>query len=457
MPNNLFPPEFLWAASTSAYQFEGSFPSDGKGLSIQDKKKNRNPALDIACDHIHHIEEDVALLKELGLKAYRFSISWSRILPLGRGKINEQGLAFYAKLIGLLVKSDIAPIVTMMHDDLPWALEQEGGWSNRQTIEAFKEYCAILYEHFGDQVQFWQPICEQNLLTIEKIATKEGSLKEIFQQNHHMFLAHAHAVSLLHKMKLKGKIGPALNLVSVYPATSNPLDVLAAQNMALIRNWFYLDVLMKGEYPALMVEHLKTMHAMPDFEPNDLAVLKAGCCDMISFSNYTSATVMASQGSSFQDDTGLKYGFNMQGLFQIVKNPHLGQTEFDWEVDPIGTRLILMDVFQRYQKPIFIIERSLGENEVLDEEDEIKDDRRIRYLQLQIEELKKVILSGVKLIGFCTWSAFDLVSTGNGMKKRYGLIYVDRDDENPKDCRRVCKKSYAWYKQVIASQGNNLK
>lgn len=450
-----FSVDFLWSASTSAYQFEGSFANDGKGLSVQDVKENRNPALAVASDHLHHLEEDVALLKALGLKGYRFSIAWSRVLPLGTGKVNEQGLAFYHQLIDLLEQAGIAPIVTLFHDDLPWELQKKGGWNNRETIAAFVAYCQVLFEHFGNQVAFWQPICEQNLITIERIAHQQGTLKEIMQANHHLFLAHAKAVQLHHQMGLSGKIGPALNLVEVYPISADPHDVLAAKTMALFRNWFYLDVLVKGEYPPQMIALLEKLAAMPTFLEEDAVILKEGVCDLIGFSTYTSVTVQASQTTDFYDQTGLKYGFNLPGLFEITVNPNLGKTEFDWEVDPLGARLILMEVEQRYHKPIFIIERSLGLDEKINAQGIVADEKRIRYLQLQIKELIEAIRAGVDIIGFCTWSAFDLVSTNNGYKKRYGLIYVDRDDEDCRQCQRVLKKSYRWYQRLIATQGKS--
>lgn len=441
---------FLWAASTSAYQFEGAWNTDGKGLSIQDVKPQSIGDFKVTSDHYHHMEEDVKLLKELGLNAYRFSIAWTRIIPNGIGEINELGIQFYENLITELTKNNITPIITIYHDDLPWELQKIGGWSNRKTIDAFLEYCKILFQRFGNRVGYWQPICEQNLLTIEQIVENKKSLKEIFQENHHMFLAHAKAVDLYHQMNLPGKIGPAPNIVEIYPLTPNPEDVLAAKQMELIRNWFYLDVYTTGEYPRLMTQLLKQLNALPEFEETDNQVLKKGICDYISFSNYTSVTVCANQETDFVDNTNMKYGFNMPGLFKIVKNPQLGKTEFDWEVDPLGTRLSLINVYERYKMPILIIERSLGLKEELTADGIIDDTKRISYLTLQLDELQQAIAAGVEVIGFCTWSAFDLVSTSSGYQKRYGLIYVDRDDQNPKNCIRIPKKSYYWLKDKIS-------
>lgn len=450
-----FPKDFIWAASTSSWQFEGKMEQDLKGLSIQDVKENRI-ADSICSDHLHHVEEDVDLLKELGVNAYRFSISWSRILPSGTGEINQAGLDFYKDLIFRLKQAGIKPIVTMYHDDLPFALYQKGGWKNRKTVEAFVEYAKLLLTEFKEDVDFWQPICEQNILVAEWIAEEKMTLKEIYQMNHHLFLAQAEAVRLCHELGCKGKIGPALNLVEIYPVSSDPEDVLAAKTMELIRNWFYLDVACYGEYPLQIIRLLKELDACPDFMPEDKEILKSGRVDMISFSHYTSVTVKAHQQAGYRDLTNMKYGFNLPGYFEIVPNPALVKSEFAYEEDPLGARLILLNVSERYRKPILIIQRGLGLNEHLEEDGQIHDEKRIRYLKSQIEQLQLAFAMGANVIGYCTWSAFDLMSTSNGYKKRYGLIYVDRTDEDPKQCRRVAKDSYKWFKKVVYSNGNDL-
>ncbi len=453
--NTLFPKDFIWAASTSSWQFEGKMEHDLKGLSIQDVKENRI-ADSVCSDHVHHVEEDVELLKNLGVNGYRFSISWSRIFPLGKGEVNQVGLDFYKDLIHRLKEAKIQPIVTMYHDDLPLALYQNGGWSNRETVDAFVEYAWLLFTEFKEDVAFWQPICEQNILIAEMIAEEKLSLKEIYQINHHMFLAQARAVQLCRQLGCKEKIGPALNLVEVYPATSDPKDVLAAKTMELLRNWFYLDVACYGEYPTQIIRLLNQLDAYPDMLLEDQKILKEGIVDMISFSHYTSVTVQAHQHAGYKDETKMKYGFNIPGYFEIVRNEHLGNTEFAYEDDPLGARLILLNVSERYHKPILIIQRGLGLNEQLEEDGKIHDEKRIRYLKSSIEQIHRAIEMGAEVIGYCTWSAFDLMSTGNGYKKRYGLIYIDRTDEDPKQCRRVVKDSYHWFSKVIRSNGNTL-
>ena len=227
-------------------------------------------------------------------------------------------------------------------------------------------------------------------------------------------------------------------------------------NMELIRNWLDLDLAVSGRYSAPAAALLTRLGAMPKLEPGDAETLKSGLATMVSFSSYTSVTVKKGAAASFADPTGMKYGFNLPGIFEIVKNPKLGTSGFDWEVDPVGTRLILEDVAQRTELPLFIIERGLGLKETPDTRGEIRDVRRIAYLRKQIEQARLALAHGVPLIGYCTWSAFDLASTQNGYQKRYGLIYVDREDDDPKDCRRIPKLSYAWFQKVIASSGQDL-
>lgn len=450
-----FPDNFLWAASTSAYQFEGATDIDGKGPSIQDMKQ-RLGDIENAMDHYHRYRDDIKLLRELGLKAYRFSISWSRILPKGRGEINEKGLTFYKNLITECVKNNIVPVITMYHDDLPYELYKQGGWENRLVIDAFVEYVTILLNNFKDTTIYWQPIGEQNLLTIEKIVEQKDSLKSIFQQNHHMFLAQAKTVKLFHDMNCKGNIGPVPNIVAVYPYTSNPEHIMAANDMETLRNWLYLDVSMVGEYSRRSLRLLEKLDARPHFEKEDKEILKKGTCDYIAFSNYTSICVTTNDDNSIIDKTGMKYGFNLPGLFKIIENEHLGYTAFDQEVDPIGTRIILNQVYERYRKPIFIVERGLGKMEELNESNQVEDTDRIEYLKLQILELKKAIDDGVDIIGYCTWSGFDVMSTGNGISKRYGLIYIDRENDDCREMRRIPKRSYYWYKNVIENNGRQL-
>jgi len=450
-----FSKDFIWSAATSAYQFEGATENEGKGKSIQDIHDN-DGFITNAMDHYHNYKEDIKLLAELGLTGYRFSISWSRIFPEGKGRVNLKGLQFYRNLINECVKYNITPIITMYHDDLPYTLYRQGGWSSRATVDAFCEYSQLLLQEFGEYEIIWQPINEQNLLIIEQIVKEKYSLKEIYLQNHHMFIAQAQTVKMFRNLKCRGKIGPSPNLVSVYPKTSSPDDVLAAHRMHVLRNLMYLDVSMEGSYSKNALNILEKINAKPEITEEDQIILKEGKCDYISFSNYTSICVSAYDGHSFKDLTGMKYGFNIPGLFKIVENEQLGYTEFDSEVDPWGVRVLLNDIYQRYQKPIFILERGLGLKESLDSKDIIDDNLRIDYLKWQIKVLKECHKDGIELMGYSTWSAFDVISTANGLDKRYGLIYIDRNNESIKSLKRIPKKSFYWYQNVIKSNGSIL-
>lgn len=462
-----FPKDFLWGASTSAYQVEGASLEYGKGLSVQDIKEipEGTPDFKVSSDHYHHYKEDVALFAEMGFKAYRFSISWSRVIPNGVGEVNPQGIEFYSNLIDECLKYNIDPIVTMYHFDLPAELQKNGGWSNRETIDAFVNFSKVLFENYGDRVKYWLTINEQNMMTLvgDVIGTLDGIetdniQKELYKQNHHMLIAQAKAMKLCHDMCPNGKIGPAPNISAVYPATSKPEDVLAASNCAAIRNWLYLDMAVHGRYNATAWSYMVEKGIEPTIEPGDMEALKGGHPDFIAFNYYSTTT--ATESLSETDD-GTSKGDQQssggeQGVFKGVANPNLQKTEFGWEIDPVGFRNTLREVYERYALPMIITENGLGAYDKLEENDTINDDYRIDYLRKHIEQARLAITDGVELMGYCPWSAIDLISTHEGFKKRYGFIYVNRDEFDLKDLRRIRKKSFFWYKNVIKTNGEEL-
>lgn len=463
-----FPKDFMWGASTSAYQVEGAALECGKGPSVQDVKKVPEGTSDftISSDHYHHYKEDIALFAEMGFKAYRFSIAWTRIIPNGVGETNQEGIDFYNNMINECLKYNIQPIVTMYHFDLPQALEEEGGWSNRKTIDAFANYAETIFKLYGDRVKYWLTINEQNMMTLAggAIGTSKGTdaheaLKEIYKQNHHMLLAQAKVMKLYHDMNLRGKIGPAPNISSVYPASSRPEDVLAANTFSAIRNWLYLDMAVYGRYNATAWSYMVEKCIEPVIEDGDMKILMQGKPDFIAFNYYNTATVAEYKGEisvngNSQGDQ--QSGQGEAGLFKFVSNPNLKKTEFGWEIDPVGFRNTLREVYERYALPIIITENGLGAYDKLEDNDTINDDYRIEYLRKHIEQARLAITDGVDLIGYCPWSAIDLISTHEGIKKRYGFIYVNRDDFDIKDLRRIRKKSFFWYKNVIATNGEEL-
>lgn len=448
-----FPEAFLWGASTSAYQVEGAWAEDGKGPSVQDIKEIPQGTTDfkVASDHYHRYEEDVKLFKELGLKAYRFSISWSRVMP--DGIVNPAGLAFYQKLIDLLLENEIQPIVTVFHFDLPVAIAEEGGWENRATIQAFADYCQVLFENFGQQVPLWQTINEQNVMALagSVIGTSQKSMKEKFQENHHMLVAQALVTQQFHAGNFSGRIGPAPNIASVYPASEKLADQLAALYMSALRNWLFLDVAVFGTYNHNAWHLLETIGAALTVTEADRKILAAGTCDYIAFNYYSTMTV----SSYFQKETKLdqQSGFGIPGFFQAVENTHLPMTEFGWPIDPEGFRFTLNEIYSRYRLPLLITENGIGAKDVLTTDGKIHDDYRIDYLQQHIEQMALAIDDGVDVIGYCPWSAIDLVSTHEGIAKRYGFIYVNRTDEQLLDLARYKKDSFYWYQNVIDKNG----
>ncbi len=459
-----FPDNFLWGASTSAYQVEGASLLYGKGPSCQDVKEipEGTSDLKVCADHYHHFKEDIALMAEMGFKSYRFSIAWTRVLPKGIGEVNPEGIKFYNDLINECLKYHIEPIVTMFHFDMPAYLDEIGSWSNRDSVDWFENYARVLFENFGDRVKYWLTINEQNMLTLVgpligtlKVPDNcENLIKEIYQQNHHQLVAQAKAMILCHKMLPDAKIGPAPNIALVYPASCKPMDVIAEQNFNAIRNWIYLDVAVFGRYNPTAWAYLEEKGATPVFADNDEEILKAAKPDFIGFNYYTTATVeyayeIENKGSDQQTFLG------EPGVFKGFKNPHLMKTEFGWEIDPIGFRSTMRVLYDRYHLPLLVTENGLGAYDTL-VDGKVHDTYRIAYLREHIKQIKEAISDGVDMLGYNPWSAIDLISTHEGMKKRYGFIYVDRDEFDLKTLARYRKDSFYWYKKVIETNGEDL-
>ncbi|OFD46290.1 aryl-phospho-beta-D-glucosidase [Bacillus mycoides] len=458
MLNSSFKKDFLWGASTSAYQVEGAYNEDGKGLSVQDVKVIPEGTSDftVCSDHYHHFKEDVKLFSELGLKVYRFSIAWTRILPNGTGEVNEKGITFYSNLIDELLKYDIVPLVTMYHFDLPYELEKKGGWSNRATIDAFVTYCEILFERFGDRVKNWLTINEQNMMILhgQAVGTSIVSQKELYQQNHHMLLAEAKVTNLCHKMISDAKIGPAPNISYVYPKTCKPNDIIAAQNCNAIRNWLYLDMAVYGRYNNIAWNFMKSKNIEPVILEGDMEILSSSKPDYIAFNYYSSITVSEYDENFVIDEAAdQQIEVGEEGFFMGDDNEHLELTDFGWEIDPIGFRVTLREVNDRYNLPIIVTENGIGAYDKVDEDGSVKDHYRIDYLKKHIEQMELAIADGVDVIGYCPWAAIDLISTHQGFRKRYGFIYINRDEDDLKDLKRIKKQSFYWYKEVISSNG----
>ena len=461
-----FPSDFLWGASTSAYQVEGAWDEDGKSPSIIDQYEHPKEYADfkVASDHYHRYKEDIRLFAELGLKAYRFSIAWTRILPMGTGPVNPAGIRHYEDVMDECRKYNIEPIVTMYHFDLPYCLEEKGGWGSRETIEAFVEYAKVLFEQFGKKVKYWLTINEQNTMILHPGAIglpKGGKLpskKELYQQNQHLMLAQARVMKLCHELCPDSKIGPALNLAAMYPETCNPKDAIAAHNWEVLRCWNFADVPVFGWYHPLAWQYLLDRGLAPKVEEGDKEILKGARPDLIAMNYYSTAAIAASRGDAL--DVSARAGdqqimLGETGVYRAADNPYVEKTKYGWVIDPSGFRYTLRKVYERYHLPVLITENGIGAPDVL-EDGQVHDDYRIDFIGQHLKALRLAITDGVEVIGYCPWAALDVVSTHQGYKKRYGFIYVDRDEFDLKEMKRMKKDSFYWYQKVIEENGAGL-
>lgn len=480
MTNKTFPENFLWGAATSAYQVEGAAYEDGKKASQQDIINYQNyekygfANADVASDHYHRYKEDISLMKEMGFTCYRFSLSWSRIFPDGVGQVNEKGIQFYRDLILELKRQNIEPIVTLYHYDLPMALvEKYDGWINRQVVKDFEYYARYVINEFKDQVRYWTTINEQSIIVqyIDKkcfIPEKYRGNNQIrYQINHHMNLAHAIACKLVHEIVPDGLVGAALGYSPIYPLTSKPEDMMAAQNAHDLRNAYYLDVYFNGEYTKSAMIYLEEQGLAPSIEAGDMELLKEGYSDFLALNYYASECAKACpndgskairyNGVNLSGVKGEISGFETHpGFYEMCHNPNIDTNDWDWAIDPTGLEYLLRDIYTRYHKPLMITENGLGAYDILDENEQVHDEYRIDYLAKHIAAMKKAMDYGVEVLAYCPWSALDLISTSNGVKKRYGFIYVDRTDDDIKELRRIRKDSFYWYQKVIESKGEKL-
>jgi len=470
-----FPKNFLWGSATAAYQIEGAYNEDGKGISVWDeyvRAENRtykNTNGDVAVDHYHRYKEDVALMAEMGLKAYRFSIAWTRIFPEGRGEVNEKGLEFYDNLINELIKYNIEPIVTIYHWDAPQKLmDLYGAWESREIIEDFNNYCVTLFKKFGDRVKYWVTLNEQNVFIGHGYRGAMhppgvSDLKRMYEANHIANLANAKAICSFKQYVPDGKVGPSFAYTPAYPFSCKPEDILAYENAEEYNSHWWLEVYCNGEYPKAIWNYLEEKGLTPTIEEGDFELLKQGKPDFLGMNYYRSETYemnpLDGVGAGKVNTSGKKgttEESGVPGLYKTKKNPNLKATNWDWEIDPEGLRISLRRLTNRYGLPVLITENGLGEFDKLTEDKQIFDDYRIDYLRSHIEACQEAITDGVELIGYCTWSFTDLLSWLNGYQKRYGFVYVNRDEESEKDLARIPKKSFYWYRDVIQSNGEKL-
>ncbi len=463
-----FPKDFLWGASTSAFQVEGAFDEDGKGLSTADvasfKHSDVYADTKVASDFYHRYKEDIAMMAELGLKAYRFSINWTRIFPNGDDEQpNQAGIDFYHSVLDELEKYDITPIVTLYHFDMPYHLiEKYGGWASRECIQDYVKYCKVCFENFGSRIKYWLTINEQNLMVRkDKLmfidADTEQERERIrHQMNHHMFLAGALAIKTCRAICPNAKIGPTFAYLPSYPATCKPEDMIAAMDADNLYNYYLTDIHVFGAYPEYYLSYLTEKGWLPEFEEGDDEILANAKPDFIGFNYYLT------YAAEYCPEDVEEYDYNsilhlvVPGKFRYVDNPYLEATEYGWQIDPVGFRRALMELYQRYHLPVMITENGMGTADTIAEDGGVHDTYRIDYLKNHIVEMKKAVMDGVPVIAYNTWTFIDVVSSSNGFTKRYGLVYVDRDELDLKQLRRVKKDSFEYYKIVIATNAEDV-
>ncbi len=388
-----FPDDFLWAAATAAYQFEGAYLEDGKTMSIVDANINPNYAnTSVTSDHYHRFNEDIKLMKELGIKAYRFSISWPRVLPNGRGKINEKGINFYKQLVKELKDNDIEPLATIYHFDLPLCLQEEyGGWCNRKIIDDFTYYCEVLFKNLGQDIKYWFTINEQSnmfLLPYLMVFNNEIPLeKQKYEMNHIMMLAHAKAIKLFREIVPTGKIGPAIGISPNYPKSCRPEDIQAAKEADDFRTYLFTDLYVHGYYRKNVWRYMQENNIAPTIKNGDMELITSSKPDFLGVNYYQSRVVgYAPENAETKDvtlNTAGKKGSSsfeiIPGLYEGTANPYLEKTDWDWELDSIGLRIMLNDLNDRYHLPIIITENGIGGIDTLTNDNKIHDEYRINF------------------------------------------------------------------------------
>lgn len=472
-----FRKDFLWGGATAANQCEGGYNLGGRGVANVDLIPIGSERESIitgerqmydfedgffypakgAIDMYHRYREDIALFAEMGFKVYRLSIGWSRIFPKGDEEYpNEEGLKFYEDLFKECHKYGIQPLVTISHFDCPIHLIKEyGGWRNRKLIDFYEKFCRIIFIRYRGLVKHWLTFNEINMIFHASflgagIAFHEGENRKQIQYSaaHHELLASALATKIAHEIDSENLVGCMLASGECYPYSCNPEDVLKAQEVNQ-DNYMLIDVQSRGKYPNFTLKKLEREGIVIPFSDGDRELLQGNTVDFISFSYYSTRCASSDPVISSQKDGN---------MFGSVKNPYLKTTEWGWQVDSLGLRITMNSLYDRYQKPLFIVENGLGAVDVPNENGEIQDDYRIEFLREHIKAMKDAVeLDGVELLGYTTWGPIDLVSAGSGeMKKRYGFIYVDRNNDGSGTLKRSRKKSFHWYKKVIESNGEIL-
>lgn len=466
--NKVFPDGFLWGGAIAANQAEGAWDVDGKGPSIADVTRGGliSGVSDLtidpdkfypsheAIDFYHRYKEDVALFAEMGFTLFRTSIAWSRIFPKGdEDTPNEAGLQFYDNLFDELLRQGIQPMVTISHYETPLHLANEyGGWENEKLINFFNRYCEVIFKRYKDKVKYWMTFNEVNNMHKIPFATgacriEEGPerLQRLYQASHNLLVANAHAVRLGKEIMPDNQVGCMLSLSAFYPNTCHPDDVFEAYEFRR-RSLFYSDVMLRGHYPAYVNRIWDENNINLQIRDGELELLRDHTCAFLAFSYYLSSTHKA--GMPILSSTGGSKG---------IDNPYLEKTTYGWTIDAKGLRYVCNELYDRYEKPLFIVENGYGGIDEISEDGHIHDHYRIDYVKKHLIEIQEAIVDGCEVLGYAYWGPIDIVSAGTGeMRKRYGFIYVDRDNDGKGTLERKKKDSFDWYKKVIETNGRSL-
>lgn len=480
-----FPKEFLWGGALSACQAEGAYLEDGKTMTIPEVmpfnvKNDRKVTVQLkitkemiekaqadqdtvkypkrrGIDFYHTYKEDLALMAEMGFQVFRYSIAWARVFPGGDDlEPNKKALAFYDDVIDTCIALGMKPLITISHFDMPLVLvEKFGGWYSRKLIALYERYCRVLFEHFKGRVQYWVTFNEINMSvkagpkTLGIINEGQDHYEEmLFQGLHHQFVAASRATKMAHEIDPDNKIGSMVAYFTTYPYTCKPEDAVAMQQDDQMKNLFFLDILNRGAYPYYANTYFENRGIHLTMGEGDLDDIRAYPADFVGLSYYNS---MISAG----DDKQLE--LTAGNVHSVYKNPHLPANEWGWQIDPVGLRYTLNHVYDRYGKPIFILENSSGFFDTLEEDNTVHDPYRIDFLKQHIEQMKLAIEDGVKMLGYTMWGPIDMISSGTSeMSKRYGFIYVDQDDYGNGSKMRYRKDSFYWYQKVIQTNGEGL-
>lgn len=462
-----FPENFLWGGAAAANQIEGGWDEGGKGRDFTSYCVNGimdwNPETaktleyhpgETSIDFYHNYKEDIKLFAEMGFKVFRTSIHWTRIYPTGEEIApNESGLAFYDRLFEELLKYGIQPLITISHYEMPVTLvEKYGGWRSRKLIPLFEKYCETIFNRYKDKVKMWLTFNEINNMRRNPeyvggiiVQPGENKMQAIYQASHHMFVANSKAIKLCHEIIPDAKIGAMCSLSNIYPYNCDPVAVFETQDCRR-RSLFFPDVMFRGYYPTYAYRLWEENDVNVVIEEGDLELIREYRNEFLAFSYYRTTTHEV--GQPYFGDTGGDFG---------SPNPFLETSEWGWQIDPLGFRYTLNELWDRYQVPLFPVENGLGAKDVV-ENGKIHDGYRINYLHDHLVAMKEAIKDGVNILGYAYWGSIDMISAGTfEMEKRYGFIYVDKDNEGNGSLKRIKKDSFEYYKQVIDTNGKNLK